>query len=162
MRFRLKNILTEIKKCVTILVVIGLFSCVATLSIASENASFSHSHLLYQHQSGQLDAPTATLVVDEGVLKENLEISISSIADDALPKLDNGLTNVTDSFSGYRFLPHGEHFSGKGAKVFLGYDRTKIPSGYTEDDIRTYYYDEAQERWIALVYSRERILAIGY
>ena len=150
MRFRLKNILTEIKKCVTILVVIGLFSCVATLSIASENASFSHSHLLYQHQSGQLDAPTATLVVDEGVLKENLEISISSIADDALPKLDNGLTNVTDSFSGYRFLPHGEHFSGKGAKVVLGYDRTKIPSGYTEDDIRTYYYDETQERWIAL------------
>ncbi|MBO7606647.1 MAG: hypothetical protein J6T28_03395, partial [Paludibacteraceae bacterium] len=85
-----------------------------------------------------------------GVMKENLEISLSSIAESQLPKLDRGMTNVTDSFSGYRFLPHGEHFDGKGAKVVLGYDRTKIPSGYTEDDIRTYYYDEQSGHWVAL------------
>ena len=117
--------------------------------MANEGA-FSTVRLMEKSKSGKLEAPTATLEVSEGVMKENLEISLSSIGESQLPKLDRGMTNVTDSFSGYRFLPHGEHFGGKGAKVVLGYDRTKIPSGYTEDDIRTYYYDEQQGHWIAL------------
>ena len=112
--------------------------------------AFSTVQLMEKSKSGKLEAPTATLEVPEGVMKENLEISLSSIGESQLPKLDRGMTNVTDSFSGYRFLPHGEHFGGEGAKVVLGYDRTKIPSGYTEDDIRTYYYDEQQGHWIAL------------
>ncbi len=116
----------------------------------SESNVFHQSQLLEKSKSGKLKAPTATLEVGEGVMKENMEIFISSIGESQLPKLDRGMTNVTDSFSGYRFLPHGEHFSGKGAKVVLGYDRTKIPSGYTENDIRTYYYDEQQGHWIAL------------
>ena len=116
----------------------------------TNEGSFSTVRLMEKSKSGKLEAPTATLEVSEGVMKENLEISLSSIAESQLPKLDRGMTNVTDSFSGYRFLPHGEHFDGKGAKVVLGYDRTKIPSGYTEDDIRTYYYDEQLKHWVAL------------
>ncbi|MBO7428798.1 MAG: hypothetical protein J6U08_08830, partial [Paludibacteraceae bacterium] len=116
----------------------------------TNEGSFSTVRLMEKSKSGKLEAPTATLEVSEGVMKENLEISLSSIGESQLPKLDRGMTNVTDSFSGYRFLPHGEHFDGKGAKVVLGYDQTKIPSGYTEDDIRTYYYDEQQGHWIAL------------
>ncbi len=112
--------------------------------------SFSQTRMMEKAKASRLDAPTATLEVGEGVLKQDLNISISSIREANLPKLDKGMTNVTDSFSGYRFLPHGEHFAGKGAKVVLGYDRTKIPSGYTEDDIRTYYYDETEKRWIPL------------
>lgn len=112
--------------------------------------SFSRTRMMEKAKASRLDAPTATLEVGEGVLKQDLNISISSIREANLPKLDKGMTNVTDSFSGYRFLPHGEHFAGKGAKVVLGYDRTKIPSGYTEDDIRTYYYDETEKRWIPL------------
>ena len=116
----------------------------------TNEGSFSTVRLMEKSKSGKLEAPTATLEVSEGVMKENLEISLSSIGESQLPKLDRGMTNVTDSFSGYRFLPHGEHFDGKGAKVVLGYDRTKIPSGYTEDDIRTYYYDEQLKHWVAL------------
>ena len=131
-------------------VVIGLVCLPCVMANSLENSAFRKSQLMEKSKSGKLEAPTATLEVSEGVMKENLEISLSSIAESQLPKLDRGMTNVTDSFSGYRFLPHGEHFSGKGAKVVLGYDRTKIPSGYTEDDIRTYYYDEQQGHWIAL------------
>ncbi len=130
--------------------VIGLICLPYTMANGSESNVFHQSQLLEKSKSGKLEAPTATLEVGEGVMKENMEIFISSIGESQLPKLDRGMTNVTDSFSGYRFLPHGEHFSGKGAKVVLGYDRTKIPSGYTEDDIRTYYYDEQQGHWIAL------------
>ncbi len=36
------------------------------------------------------------------------------------------------------------------ATVKIKYDRTRIPSGYTEDDIRTYYYDPAEKHWVAL------------
>ena len=133
---------------------IAVMTMLLPLSVAGaemvSEGTFSTNQLLEKTKSGKLEAPTATLEVGEGVMKENMEIFISSIGESQLPKLDRGMTNVTDSFSGYRFLPHGEHFSGKGAKVVLGYDRTKIPSGYTEDDIRTYYYDEQQGHWIAL------------
>ena len=131
-------------------VVIGLVCLPSVMANGIENSTFHKSQLIEKSKSGKLEAPTATLEVSEGVMKENLEISLSSIAESQLPKLDRGMTNVTDSFSGYRFLPHGEHFDGKGAKVVLGYDRTKIPSGYTEDDIRTYYYDEQLKHWVAL------------
>ncbi|MBP5481876.1 MAG: hypothetical protein J6Y22_09015, partial [Paludibacteraceae bacterium] len=131
-------------------VVIGLVCLPSVMANGIENSTFHKSQLIEKSKSGKLEAPTATLEVSEGVMKENLEISLSSIGESQLPKLDRGMTNVTDSFSGYRFLPHGEHFDGKGAKVVLGYDRTKIPSGYTEDDIRTYYYDEQLKHWVAL------------
>ena len=123
-----------------------------TGAMAESNGSdtFSQTVKMLKSQSSRMDAPTASLSVEEGVLKEDLSISISTIEEQSLPKLEKGMFNVTDSFSGYRFLPHGEHFQGKGAKVVLGYDRTKIPSGYTEDDIRTYYYDEVEKRWIPL------------
>ena len=129
---------------------IGMMCLPWAMVKASENVSFHQSQLMEKSKSGKLEAPTATLEVKEGVMKQSIEISLSSIGESQLPKLDRGMTNVTDSFSGYRFLPHGEHFEGKGARVALGYDRTKIPSGYTEDDIRTYYYDEQLGHWVAL------------
>lgn len=67
-----------------------------------------------------------------------------------LPALDFGMTNVTAEGEGVRFLPHGTHFTEKGATVRLKYDRTRIPSGYTEDDIRTYYFDNDTKHWVAL------------
>ncbi|MBO4736178.1 MAG: hypothetical protein J5614_07260 [Paludibacteraceae bacterium] len=60
------------------------------------------------------------------------------------------MTYVTDGVEGYRFLPLGTHFEGDGAVVSLKYDRTKIPSGYTENDIRTYYFDLDTKHWVAL------------
>ena len=57
---------------------------------------------------------------------------------------------MTARDEGYRFLPHGEHFAGKGATVKIKYDRTRIPSGFTEDDINTYYFDKETKHWVAL------------
>lgn len=99
---------------------------------------------------GSIVAPTASLTVKSGDMKKSMDLSVSSLIDKDMPSLDYGMYNVTDSFSGYRFLPHGELFEGEGATVAMGYDRTKIPSGYTEDDIKTYYFDLNTKHWVAL------------
>lgn len=77
-------------------------------------------------------------------------LSISAVDSLDLPELDFAMCNVTGESDGYRFLPHGTHFTEEGATIRLKYDRTKIPSGYTEDDIHTYYYDTEQGHWVAL------------
>ena len=76
--------------------------------------------------------------------------SITALRETDIPALDYGMTNVTAKGDGYRFLPHGNHFEGKGATVKIKYDRTRIPSGFTEDDINTYYFDKNTKHWVAL------------
>ena len=76
--------------------------------------------------------------------------SITALRETDIPALDYGMTNVTAKGDGYRFLPHGNHFEGKGATVKIKYDRTRIPSGFTEDDINTYYFDKETKHWVAL------------
>lgn len=90
------------------------------------------------------------LIVEKDVLLGDRRLSVNSLRDIDVPALDFGMTNVTAESEGYRFLPHGDHFVGEGATVKLKYDRTRIPSGYTEDDIRTYYFDTDTRHWVAL------------
>jgi RHS repeat-associated protein len=89
------------------------------------------------------------LNVGSKALLATKKLSITTLRDMDLPALDMGITNVTDGNKGFRFLPHGEHFT-QGATVALKYDRTKIPSGYTENDIKTYYFDNQARHWVAL------------
>ncbi len=55
--------------------------------------------------------------------------------------------NVVSSVNchGYRLLPNGEHFP-KGAILRLAYATTKILTGHTFRDLRTYYYYETARR----------------
>ena len=48
----------------------------------------------------------------------------------------------------------------RGRDCQIKYDRTRIPSGYTEDDIRTYYYDRPRSiglRWSVCVWTEGRV-----
>ena len=68
--------------------------------------------------------------------------------------LDTGMTNVTAGpRRGYRFLPHMTF--GDNLRVSMPYDPTLIPAGLTEQDVRTFYYDEAAQVWKAL--EREKV-----
>ena len=89
------------------------------------------------------------LKLTQGALLATKNISITGLRSVDMPPLDMGMINVTDNNDGYRFLPHGKHFT-DGATVSLKYDRTKIPSGYTENDIHTYYFDNNTRHWVAL------------
>ncbi|HQH66494.1 MAG TPA: toxin TcdB middle/N-terminal domain-containing protein, partial [Clostridia bacterium] len=78
-----------------------------------------------------------------------LELSITPLDSADLPAMPSGMVNVTGRGSGYRFLPHGEHFR-RAAKVVLPFDSLRIPKGYTAKDVRTYYFDEGSRKWVAL------------
>jgi len=66
-----------------------------------------------------------------------------------MPSLDPGMVNVTKGKKGFRFLPHGMKFKKK-VKVKMPYNKQRLPAWKTEEDIRTYYFDETTGRWVPL------------
>jgi RHS repeat-associated protein len=101
------------------------------------------------NNSEKLNLGTAELNIPKGSLKSSENFSITALRDIDMPVLTPEMVNVTSENAGYRFLPHGEHFSAP-AKVALGYDKSKIPTGYTEQDIKTFYFNKTEKKWIAL------------
>lgn len=97
----------------------------------------------------KLSLSSAELNIPQGALKSAEIFSITALRDIDMPALTPEMVNVTSDNAGYRFLPHGDHFSAP-AKVSLGYDKKKIPTGYTEQDIKTFYFDTTEKKWIAL------------
>ncbi len=88
------------------------------------------------------------LMVDS--LEENKEFIFESLRDENLTGLGI-MANVTGgNYAGYRLLPGGEHFARKAAIIELEYDQLKIPTGYTPEDIHTFFYDEQEKKWTAL------------
>lgn len=94
-----------------------------------------------------ITADGASLEIDKGVI-QNKTLSITPLRDVDLPALDAGMINVTRTHKGYRFLPHGRF--AKQIKVRMGYDKAKLPAGYTEADIKTFFFDDATGRWVPL------------
>ncbi|MFC4476477.1 RHS repeat-associated core domain-containing protein [Flavobacterium chungangensis] len=99
-------------------------------------------------QKNILSVGAASLEVSESALLENKTLSITPLRSLDLPALDPTMTNLTNG-RGYRFLPHGEHFA-DGAVVKLGYNKELLPPGYTEEDIRTFFFDKNTGHWEAL------------
>lgn len=102
------------------------------------------------HRADSITIGGNVLSVKAADIARNGRYSVTALRETDIPALDYGMTNVTAKGDGYRFLPHGNHFEGKGATVKIKYDRTRIPSGFTEDDINTYYFDKNTKHWVAL------------
>lgn len=98
----------------------------------------------------KFETPFVQLSVEKNTLLKTEQLSLTTLRVMDMPALELGMTNVTDGRSGFRFLPHGEHFNNGGATVALKYDRTKIPDGYKENDIKTFYFDKETNHWVAL------------
>lgn len=88
----------------------------------------------------------AGIDVDPGTVPANLNISMMPLRDIDLASLDSWMTNVTGPHNGYRFLPHGKHFNKK-IEVRLKYQPSKLPPGFSEDDIKTFYFDDQAGKW---------------
>ena len=100
------------------------------------------SALLLETEGFQLSA-VDTAVRHAGVY------SVTSLLEEDLEPLPQGMKNMTASAAGYRLLPGGEHFSPY-AEVRVAYDPARLPEGYTADDIYTSYYDSATQTWVRL------------
>ena len=110
----------------------------------------SVSKLFTPHRADTLTLCHTTLVVPTGSLRKPLILSITELNEGDFPKIPGDIINVTAGAKGYRFLPHGHHFTGCPAEVSLPYDVKLIPKGYEARDIRTFYYDEDRHKWTAL------------
>ena len=86
-----------------------------------------------------------TIEIPEGAVDKELEITITPLHEDELPPLDNGMTNVTRQYAGYRFLPHG-NFK-KPVKIHFNYDEAKLEEGQVEEDVFMYYYHNNDKVW---------------
>ncbi|PRY87223.1 virulence plasmid B protein [Marinilabilia salmonicolor] len=86
---------------------------------------------------------------DPGSVDDKTNISITALRDIDVPALDAGMVNVTAGHKGYRFLPDGTEFNDF-VSLEMGYDTTLIPNGYSEDDIRTFYFDDKTHHWISI------------
>lgn len=125
-----------------------MLSCVTAMAAVGQHPSLAK--VLVKGVADSLSITNTSIAFGDKVLLHDMDISIAALDSTAVPELDYGMFNVSVDGEGYRFLPHGTHFNGNGATVRLKYDRTRIPSGYTEDDIRTYYFDQDRKCWVAL------------
>ena len=120
---------------------------VRTLYQVQSSSALSAKKMFKAGVTDSLSLKKAQLLVPQGSLQTDKEISITAIDSMQIAALPVGMVNVTAGASAYRFLPHGEHFVKKLATVVLPFDSLKIPAGYTAKDIYTYYYDEKHKRW---------------
>ncbi len=97
----------------------------------------------------ELSVQGAAITIAPQALTASENISITTLRVVDIPALDGTMVNVTKKHKGYRFLPHGTQFK-KEATIHLDYDSSKIPDGYTPEDIKTYYFDEKSKHWVAL------------
>ena len=94
----------------------------------------------------------AALDVGADALKQKTRVTMHSLRSVDLAALDRGMINVTKAgasgqgAAGYRFLPHGQKFQ-KHVKVHLPYDKSKLPQGMKESDIKTFYFDREAGKW---------------
>ncbi len=100
-------------------------------------------------QSSTLVLRGASVSAPCDALQASAYLSITALRDRDIPALDAGMVNVTGNHDGFRFLPHGSTFN-KGVNLHVPFDETKIPDGYTAEDIRTYFFDEQSHHWVAL------------
>ncbi len=115
-----------------------------------EERAYSVTKVFHPQKLDSLTYLGSSLKVSKLALQKDQRVEVLSLRGTDLPALNYAMTNVTGATNGYRFLPHGEHFAKDAAIVSLSYDKTKIPSGYSEDDIRTFYFDLNAKQWIAL------------
>lgn len=89
------------------------------------------------------------LDIPAGAMLRSAEVSVTALRFDELPPLDAGMVNVTPLAGGFRCLPHGTVFT-RPVSLRMAFDSCLIPSGYTAQQVRTYFFDEETRHWEVL------------
>lgn len=121
----------------------------ADFQFAIEPKSITVSKLVVPAKSSTIGIEDALVIIPEKAVQTGLDISVTPLRKVDIPPLNSGMINVTKNKGAYRFLPHGTNFQ-KEVTVELGYDPKLLPNGFTEKDIKTYYFNENLKRWEAL------------
>ncbi|EDN72687.1 conserved hypothetical protein [Beggiatoa sp. SS] len=98
-------------------------------------------------QAKKIAHDEAELDVGADAVDGPTSLCIKSLYSLEIQELDPGMTNVTKGpRKGYRFFPKGMKFKNK-VKVTVPYAKSLIPTGHTEDDIKTFYFDRELGKW---------------
>ena len=99
-----------------------------------------------KNQPNEINLEGLSIQIDSGTLQKTQLLSVTELRAIDLPTLNAGMVNVTKYAAGFRPLPQGTHFQ-KNARIRLAYDKEKIPAGFSEKDIRSFYYNKAAQQW---------------
>ena len=95
----------------------------------------------------QLDGIKLTAL--KGSVDADKSISVTTLRAMDMAPMGPGMINVTAFAAGYRLLPHDSKFLNN-LQISLGIDSTKLPRGYSPKQVRTYFFDEATNKWTVL------------
>ncbi|PZR20391.1 MAG: hypothetical protein DI539_10955 [Flavobacterium psychrophilum] len=96
-----------------------------------------------------LEIEGASIKAGDSALAKDYNISIAKLRNIDIAPMESGMINVTKGGKGYRFLPDGTKFE-KPVDISISYDPKLLPTGYTEKDIKTYYFDIDSKHWVAV------------
>lgn len=97
----------------------------------------------------KLEVDGARLLINDSVLIQDKEISISKLRSVDIAPMASGMINVTKGGAAYRFLPDGTKFENP-VQIELEYDEKLIPRGHSINDIKTFYFNTNLKKWIAI------------
>ncbi|MDO5665380.1 MAG: SpvB/TcaC N-terminal domain-containing protein, partial [Bacteroidia bacterium] len=103
----------------------------------------------YAIEDANFSINRASIFIPKDALDNSSTISITPLRHVDIPPLNPGMINVTMDSEAYRFLPHGTQFN-KEVVIKLKYDPEKLPSGFSGEDIQTYFFNEKTRHWEVL------------
>lgn len=99
-------------------------------------------------EGGEVSVGRCDVTIPPFALKEETEIVVETLEPDEVAGLGPALVNVTGPYAACRFLPHGNF--DKPVRVRVPYELGHLPAGTPEDEIASFYYDEALLQWLPL------------
>lgn len=133
---------------------VALAASVGSAVVAASGATQAQITKVLPEGTARIAVAGAMLEVEAGSVDTPTEIEVVTLTETEVAGLDPGMTNVTGGGGrGYRFRPDGARFR-KPLRLTLPYDEQLLPAGTTAQDIRAFYFDEVQGRWVALQHLR--------
>ena len=150
--------MSRLSRIFTILVVLSMFmSMTAPGSVVNaaqprnveneQDPPSSKSFVIPPGKAQKLAHEGAILEAPVGSVSMNTVVTITPLVNGDLPSLDQGMNNVTRGpRSGYRMLPHNLRFNKK-VVIKLPYDPALIPPGLSEQDLKTFFFNDQTGAW---------------
>lgn len=118
----------------------------ADYSFDFSNRSSSVVKQAFPGEQNEIMLNAASFLLDKDAILKPETFSLTSLRTIDLHALPQGMVNVTATNKAYRLNPGDFVFNNK-INVQLGYDASKIPNGYTPDDIKTYRFNHSSNKW---------------
>ncbi|HRY32701.1 MAG TPA: SpvB/TcaC N-terminal domain-containing protein [Bacteroidales bacterium] len=118
--------------------------------IMEATPSYNYEECFAGDEGGfDLQLKAICLQAADGATKPGTKITAIELRSIDFPLMDPGMVNVMKDNGGYRCLPHKSVFSSD-IRISLEYEPGLLPSGYTPNDVFTFFFDESIRKWVVL------------